>query len=173
MSVPASIASSQNVVLPLIPELYSPDFLDILLPVSQNIPIPVKEEAFRTNALIDALKANADRTFTNNGSPAYGSTGSATLDAFQGLKPNCSRKVVVSLLTKAWAEDPNLTVRIIWNCRSIHDGKGDRETFYRYVATLRLLSLCTDEFTVHLVGCTSTIRAQLLRTSPSSLHRDA
>ncbi|KAI0262261.1 hypothetical protein BGY98DRAFT_1092197 [Russula aff. rugulosa BPL654] len=35
------------------------------------------------------------------------------------------------VLAKAWAEDPALTLKIIWNTRSIHDGKGDKELFYR------------------------------------------
>jgi hypothetical protein len=35
------------------------------------------------------------------------------------------------LLAKAWEEDPSLTLRIIWNTRSIHNGKGDKELFYR------------------------------------------
>ncbi|KIJ06903.1 hypothetical protein PAXINDRAFT_51147, partial [Paxillus involutus ATCC 200175] len=35
------------------------------------------------------------------------------------------------MLENAWSEDPVLTVRIIWNARSIHDGKGDKELFDR------------------------------------------
>ncbi|KIJ09162.1 hypothetical protein PAXINDRAFT_87872 [Paxillus involutus ATCC 200175] len=35
------------------------------------------------------------------------------------------------MLENAWAEDPALTLRMIWSARSIHDGKGDKELFYR------------------------------------------
>jgi len=38
-----------------------------------------------------------------------------------------------ALLAKLWAEDPALTLRVIWNTRSIHDGKGDKELFYKCV----------------------------------------
>lgn len=132
MSVSATVGTSQNVLLPVIPELHDAGFLDILLPQSQQ---DDKQSSVKTNIptnpMIDALKANASRALTDNGSPAFSSTGSATLDAFGLLKPHSSRKLLYPLLEKAWAEDPDLTVRMIWNCRSVHDGKGDRETFYR------------------------------------------
>lgn len=61
---------------------------------------------------------------------AYSSTGSATLDAFNGLNW-WSFQQINKALERAWAEDPALTLRIIWNMRSIHDGKGENELFYR------------------------------------------
>lgn len=132
MSVSATVDTSQNVLLPIMPELYDAGFLDILLPPSQQDGTQSSMKTdIPTNPMIDALKANASRTLTDNSSPAFSSTGSATLDAFGTLKPYSSRKTLYPLLEKAWAEEPDLTIRMIWNCRSIHDGKGDRETFYR------------------------------------------
>ncbi|KAH9842443.1 uncharacterized protein C8Q71DRAFT_793946 [Rhodofomes roseus] len=133
MSPPPAATSSQNVTLPVIPELYSPDFLDILLPVKQQIvhelvpePAPVAQ-----NPMMDALKATAHRTSTANGAPAYLSTLSPALDAFQALRPSAFGPNIGLYLDAAWAEDPQLTLRIIWQLRSIHDGKGEKEVFYQ------------------------------------------
>lgn len=135
MSTPAVYATSQNVAIPVIPELYDAGFLDSLLPVSQNAKQDSAAGQLKvdgpSNPMIDALKATTNRTLTDNLSPAFSSTGSACLDAFQGLQPYSSRDELNALLTKAWKEDPELTLRMIWSSRSIHDGKGDRETFYR------------------------------------------
>ncbi|KAI0728864.1 hypothetical protein C8Q72DRAFT_916471 [Fomitopsis betulina] len=81
--------------------------------------------------MMDALTATAHRTLTENGAPAYSSTTSPTLDAFHVLRPHSNSANIGKFLTEAWAEDPELTLRIIWNVRSIHDGKGERELFYQ------------------------------------------
>lgn len=135
MFAPAAVATSQHVTLPPTPELYSPDFLDILLPIKQDVVLdaPRAEAAAPEvqNPMMDALKATANRTFTENGAPAYSSTASPLLDAFHGLRPHVRGGSISPLLERAWKEDPELTLRIIWNARSIHDGKGEREVFYQ------------------------------------------
>ncbi|KZT74086.1 hypothetical protein DAEQUDRAFT_761537 [Daedalea quercina L-15889] len=135
MSTPPAAASSQNVTLPVIPELYSPDFLDILLPVKQDAVSRAESDGVTApevrNPMIDALKATVHRTFTDNGAPAYSSTLSPTLDAFQVLRPRAQGKDIPRYLEAAWKEDPQLTLRIIWNLRSIHDGKGEKDVFYQ------------------------------------------
>ncbi|KAJ6459476.1 hypothetical protein C8R47DRAFT_1180743 [Mycena vitilis] len=80
---------------------------------------------------MDALQQFSHRTRTENHAPAYSSTLSPTLDAFQKLTQYSYGDQVGKLLDNAWAEEPNLTLRIIWNLRSIHDGKSEREAFYR------------------------------------------
>ncbi|KAJ7500326.1 hypothetical protein B0H11DRAFT_2155591 [Mycena galericulata] len=80
---------------------------------------------------MDALREFSHRTHTENGAPAYDSTLSATLDAFQHLTRFSYGTRVEELLEKAWVEDPTLTLKIIWNLRSIHEGKSEREAFYR------------------------------------------
>ena len=138
MSTPVAATTSQIVTLPHIPELFDSNFLDVLLPpaptidvdadadVNANVPMP-------TNSLMTALKSVAHRKYTQNAAPAFGSTLSSTLDAFLSLSSQMSITKINSVLTKAWKEDPALTLRIIWNTRSIHDGKGDKELFYKYV----------------------------------------
>ena len=136
ISIPAVASTTQKVTLPVIPELYSPDFLDALLPVKQGL-APTAEPAVDTpsieaqNAMMDVLKESAHRTFTENGAPAYASTGSPVLDAFQALRPRAHGSNISRYLREAWKEDPELTLRIIWNVRSIHDGKGEKELFYQ------------------------------------------
>lgn len=130
MSIPAAASSSQNVTIPFIQELYDPNFLDVLLPPRDASPA-TRGEPQPTNPMLDALKASNNLTFTENGAPAYRSTESTTLDAFQMLKPYYYRAdTMASILHKAWEEDPALALRIIWSTRSIHDGKGEKEVFY-------------------------------------------
>ncbi|KAJ6561690.1 hypothetical protein B0H19DRAFT_1142314 [Mycena capillaripes] len=124
--------SSQNPVIPVIPELFSPNFLNQLIPptstpAQNENPLPAK-----ANPMMDALREFSHRTLTENGAPAYDSTLSPTLDAFQKLT-RYSWGITSGRFWKrcAWAEDPNLTLRIIWNLRSIHDGKSEKEAFYR------------------------------------------
>ncbi|KAJ6514766.1 hypothetical protein DFH09DRAFT_1264765 [Mycena vulgaris] len=122
--------SSHNPILPAIPELFNPNFLDELLPPTNT---PTKSDGsprVDRNPMMDALCEFSHRTLTENNAPAYDSTLSATLDAFQKLTPY-SFGGIGKLLDKAWSEDPDLTLKIIWNLRSIHDGKAEREAFYR------------------------------------------
>ncbi|KAH7907623.1 hypothetical protein BJ138DRAFT_1129038 [Hygrophoropsis aurantiaca] len=128
---PAAAASSQDVTLPAIPELLNPNFLDVLIPPTEK---PGPSEVLTApprNAMMDALRETAHHTLTENDAPAFSSTLSPTLDAFQGLRPFTKGKEVDRYLEKAWAEDPALTLRIIWCIRSIHDGKSDKVLFYR------------------------------------------
>lgn len=136
MSTPGSASTSQIVTIPHIPELFDPDFLNVLLPprstpnANVDVPLDVPQPE---NALINALKSVAHRKYTQNDSPAFNSTLSPTLDAFQSLSFHMPKEKINMVLSKAWEEDPVLALRIIWNTRSIHDGKGDKELFYMYV----------------------------------------
>jgi hypothetical protein len=130
MSVPGQASTCQIVTLPHIPELFDSNFLDVLLPPrttsAAKVDIPQPENAF-----MNALNSVAHRKYTENGSPAFKSTQSPTLDAFYNLYPEITKEHINIVLSKAWEEDSNLALRIIWNTRSIHDGKGDKELFYK------------------------------------------
>ncbi|KAJ8515163.1 hypothetical protein ONZ45_g7386 [Pleurotus djamor] len=129
VAVPTSIDSSQDFTLPEIPELLLPNFLDILLPPSPVKDVPVQENV-PSNPMIDALRGSTTKTLTLNGAPTHTTTNSATLDAFQEI--NYSTGAALNkLLGAAWREDQELTLRIIWNLRSIPDGKGEKEAFYK------------------------------------------
>ena len=129
--------STQTIILPEIPELYDDNFLDILLPAKaegddSTISVATTTTA-ATNPVIEALIENSRRTFTDKGAPAYNSTGSAILDAFNNFSTKISDSEVTEYLSKSWIEDPELTLHLIWSLRSIPDGKGLKETFYRCV----------------------------------------
>ena len=126
-------ATSQNVTLPFISELQNPDFLDVLLPLKEaaTSDSPSRDVVIPHNPMIDALKETSNRTLTANGSPAFDSTGNSALDAFNVLRPFCDASDMTDHLARSWQDDPAFTLRIIWNLRSIHDGKGEKELFYK------------------------------------------
>jgi hypothetical protein len=155
----ASASTSQIVTLPHLPELFDPNFLDVLLPPSPSSsshvaaqvtkkaepsPAPDASSSTPTNPLMTALKASSSATTTDNGDPAFKTTGSALLDAFQALAPQSETSKLADLLKDAWAEDPAFTLRMIWNTRSIHDGKGEKELFYKLVLPLLICDSCID-----------------------------
>ncbi|EKM81275.1 hypothetical protein AGABI1DRAFT_36686 [Agaricus bisporus var. burnettii JB137-S8] len=84
---------------------------------------------FPTNSFIARLKSD-DRAYNTKSALALNSTGSAILDAFNFLD-RWSYDEVNRHLEKAWKEDPALALKLIWNLRSIHDGKNEKELFYR------------------------------------------
>ncbi|KAJ2932539.1 hypothetical protein H1R20_g4568, partial [Candolleomyces eurysporus] len=139
VTLPASAKSSQNVVLPEIAELFNDKFLDVLLPpaVDAEYEMVVDPSESSTvvetpkNPMIEALKATTNQVLTDNSAPALASTTSPTLDAFNGISQNTDGASMNKLLSEAWAEDSNLTLRIIWASRSIPDGKGSRDAFYK------------------------------------------
>lgn len=110
--------SSRQIALPIIPELFDPLLLDKLLPRHPPSPSAVAIEPAKTNAMMSALRTHANRTFTQNNAPAYKSTSSPALDAFAQLCPWSNGTELESLLENAWSEDPELSLRIIWNLRS-------------------------------------------------------
>ena len=173
-SASAAASTSQIVTLPHIPELFDPNFLDLLLPprpalstvTDANVGAPVPKSAF-----MDALKSVAHRKFTEKGAPAFSSTLSSTLDAFQSLSVHMDTLTIDGVLARAWAEDPALTLKIIWNTRSIHDGKGDKELFYRYVQvrpSCARFPVCSRNHLGLLVGSMNITHARRLATSPNS-----
>ncbi|KIJ25695.1 hypothetical protein M422DRAFT_273326 [Sphaerobolus stellatus SS14] len=128
--------STRPVTLPHLPELYQPvdDVLNALFPQpTPSVSTKVEEVS---HPFMDALKETANRAKTWNNADAYESTRSSTLDAFASLSQSTANDSFVSLLSNSWSEDPDVTLRIIWNLRSIHDGKSAREPFYRAFAWL-------------------------------------
>ncbi|ESK92348.1 hypothetical protein Moror_4633 [Moniliophthora roreri MCA 2997] len=132
------MATSQVSTLPDIPQLYDPNFLNVLLPPQPKVTKVEKMDEKvgvdtppPTNPLMSALQETAHRTRTENDAPAYSSALSPTLDAFNKLNAWVDAKDLDSVLPNAWEEDPELTLRLIWQLRSIHDGKSEKEAFYR------------------------------------------
>jgi hypothetical protein len=70
-----------------------------------------------------ALTANSDVTHISAKHPL--------VDLFHDLGGRISPDRLKTLLENAWAEDPLMTLKIIFNARSIHLGKSDRISTYR------------------------------------------
>lgn len=80
---------------------------------------------------LNALKAKANETRTENGGRAYESTHSDCLDLFfkAGAMRNSSEEEIGTAVLKAYAEDPLKTMKIIFFARDVRGGLGERRFF--------------------------------------------
>ena len=80
---------------------------------------------------LNALKAKANETFTENGGRAYISTHSDCLDLFfkAGAMRNASEEEIGAAVLRAYAEDPNKAMKIIFFARDVRGGLGERRFF--------------------------------------------
>lgn len=66
-------------------------------------------------------------TTTENGAPAFSSSGDARLDLFfSGFVRDSPREKIVPMLHRAWRQSPEDTVRLILQSRDARSGKGER-----------------------------------------------
>ncbi|WRT69243.1 uncharacterized protein IL334_006227 [Kwoniella shivajii] len=119
-----------------------PDFLSLLAtPPSSliNTLIPLhppaspsapKASPSPTAPFISALKKAPD-TVTEKGAEAHASTNSPLVDLFSDFTPGIGAEKLCELLEKAWKEDSLATLKIVYQARSIHQGKGWKDGFYR------------------------------------------
>ncbi|SJL00414.1 uncharacterized protein ARMOST_03727 [Armillaria ostoyae] len=123
-STSSVVTTTQRVSLPDIPELFDPAFLDLLLPKSAPATEAFSEPQVTapTNPMMQALHDTENQTLTANMAPTLGSTLSPTLDAFRSLD-GFKKDNLAEVLTKSWAEDAAITLRLIWQLRSVPDGK--------------------------------------------------
>ncbi|WVQ93053.1 hypothetical protein IAU59_000117 [Kwoniella sp. CBS 9459] len=84
-------------------------------------------------AFIPALQRAPD-TLTNKGAEAYTSTSDPLVDLFFELTPGVTASRIYELVEAAWAKDSLTTLKLIFQTRSIHEGKGWREGFYQCLA---------------------------------------
>lgn len=81
--------------------------------------------------MLDQLKSAADRTLTENGAVTHRSTGSQCLDLFaaigalRGQEPEC----VEGRFVRAYCEDADLAMKILFYARDIRGGLGERQVF--------------------------------------------
>jgi Domain of unknown function (DUF2828) len=126
--------SIRDVTHPDLPQLHDPFFLNALLPEKPVSVASVSDASGATlsgAAFMAALKEEGNKQYTENLGHGWKSTGSPTVDAFNGLSQATDPADFEPLLRKSWQEDPMLTVKMIFNLRSIHEGKSEREGFYR------------------------------------------
>ncbi|KAG8791898.1 hypothetical protein FRC16_000234 [Serendipita sp. 398] len=130
---PSTHASNtkRDVTHPPLPDLFDPAFLNKLLPPKPAVKKMEPAPDAPKSAFMEALTAEANKQYTQNSAHGFASTGSALVDAFNGLNQATESKDFEPILRKAWDADPLTTLKIIFNLRSIHEGKSDREGFYR------------------------------------------
>jgi len=76
-----------------------------------------------------------NKTLTANADVAFSSTKSALVDYF--FKPSLGDSGdLEDLLNASWAEDAEITLKLIFHARSIHLGKADRSRFYASIGWL-------------------------------------
>jgi len=83
------------------------------------------------NTLINAIENKQNLTTTENGAATLKSTLKATVDFF-GLGASLRTRTdedVISLFSKAFAEDPLVAVKTLFYIRDIRGGQGERKTF--------------------------------------------
>lgn len=76
------------------------------------------------------------KMLTQNQDVTYRTSGRAVVDLFSELEDVVHAYRLEPLLEDSWKEDAEATLKIIWNARSIHLGKGSRNAFYRAIGWL-------------------------------------
>lgn len=89
-------------------------------------------------SFFDALKNQANKTLTQNGAVTYRSSLSNCLDLFfaAGAMRNTEPDKIAGAVLKAYAEDPEKALKIIFFARDIRGGLGERRFFRIAVKTL-------------------------------------
>ena len=81
--------------------------------------------------MLEALKNEANLTFTENGALTNRSTGKACLDLFAviGALRRRDEQDIAELFLRAYAEDPDLAMKIAFFGRDVRGGLGERKVF--------------------------------------------
>ena len=82
------------------------------------------------------LKQETNFALTENGGAAYATTGSDCLDLFSliGAMRAQSDEQLCRMFDRAWAEDPDLAMKILFFARDIRGGLGERRISARSCA---------------------------------------
>lgn len=88
------------------------------------------------------LKKEALSTRTENGAAAYATTMSDCLDLFStvGALRTASEAEIADRFTRAWAENPDLAMKIAFFARDVRGGLGERRAFRAMLKTLSALA---------------------------------
>ena len=81
--------------------------------------------------MLEMLKNETNYTFTENGALTYKSTLSHCLDLFAtiGALRNANEERIIDIFQKAYAEDSDLAMKILFFARDIRGGLGERKVF--------------------------------------------
>ena len=83
------------------------------------------------NFMLEYLKKEANRTYTENGAVTYASTGSECLDLFAtiGAMRNASKTELIAKFMRAYIEDADTAMKLLFFARDIRGGLGERKIF--------------------------------------------
>lgn len=100
--------------------------------------------------MLNRLKEEANLSNTENGALTYISSGNECLDLFfkAGAMRSASEKAIQDIVLKAYIEDPEKTMKIIFFARDVRGGLGERR-FFR-TAIKFLSKLAPDSVTVNI-----------------------
>ena len=81
--------------------------------------------------MLNYLKQEANRTWTENGAEAYASTGSECLDLFAtvGALRRESDQEIIARFVRAYTEDRDTAMKILFFARDVRGGLGERRVF--------------------------------------------
>ncbi len=90
-----------------------------------------REEVEEKKMMIDALEKEADMTFTENGAVTYRSTDSECLDLFAtiGALRHASDNNILDRFVKAYTENRDNAMKILFFARDVRGGLGERRVF--------------------------------------------
>lgn len=81
--------------------------------------------------MLQFLKCEANRTYTENGASTYVTTHSDCLDLFAtiGALRSSDEETIINRFIKAYSEDPDLAMKTLFFARDIRGGLGERRVF--------------------------------------------
>ncbi len=81
--------------------------------------------------MLNYIEAEMNKTFTENGAVTNASTGSDCLDLFAtiGALRSAAEEEIVTRFMRAYAEDPNAAMKLLFYARDIRGGLGERRVF--------------------------------------------
>lgn len=81
--------------------------------------------------MLEYIKAEANRTHTENGAATHATTGSDCLDLFAtvGALRSSSEQEILSRFLRAFTEDPDLAMKTLFFARDVRGGLGERRVF--------------------------------------------
>ena len=81
--------------------------------------------------MLEYIKKEANNTFTENGAVTYESTGSECLDLFStiGALRHADEEEIIIRFTRAYIENPDIAMKLLFFARDIRGGLGERKVF--------------------------------------------